>query len=106
MRVLLDECLPRKLAPLLTGHEVKTVGQMSWNGTENGELLALASEQFEVLITVDRNLSYQQNLDRFPIKLLVLHASSNELRYLRPLVSQVLDQLAKGWAGSIAHVGT
>ena len=106
MRILLDECLPRKLAPLLTGHEVKTVGQMSWNGIENGELLALASQQFEVLITVDRNLSYQQNLDKFPIRLLVLHARSNQLGHLRRLVPQVLDKLATGWPGPLAHVGT
>ena len=78
---------------------------MSWNGIENGQLLALASAQFEVFITVDRNLSYQQNLDRFPIKLLVLHASSNELGFLRSLVPQILEQLAQGWAGSIAHIG-
>ena len=66
MKVILDECLPR----LLTGHEVKTVRQMGWNGKENGELLELIARQFEVFITVDKNIPAQQNLRRSGSRLL------------------------------------
>lgn len=62
MKLLLDECIDRRLARELTAHEVKTVPQMGWAGTKNGQLLALAEAEFDVFITVDRNLSCQQNL--------------------------------------------
>src|SRR6266849_1991569 len=67
MRVLLDECVPRALRRELLGHEVKTVAEAGWAGVQNGELLQLAAKQFDLLLTVDRNLEYQQNfagLDR------------------------------------------
>jgi len=63
MRVLLDEQLPRQLAPLLVGHEVRTVQQMGWAGLTNGELLKKAvAARFQVFLTADRNLEFQQNL--------------------------------------------
>ena len=60
MRILLDECLPKRLKRDLTGHTARTVPEMGWAGKENGELLALATGQFDVFLTVDRNLSFQQ----------------------------------------------
>lgn len=60
MKVLLDECVDRRLAREIVGHDVRTARQMGWTAIANGELLALASEQFEVFVTVDRNLSFQQ----------------------------------------------
>ena len=60
MRVLLDECVPRALRNDLPGHEVKTVAELGWAGVRNGELLRRAAAAFDVLITVDRNLEYQQ----------------------------------------------
>ena len=68
MRILLDECIDRHLARSLTGHEVKTVPQMGWAAVKNGALLGLAEGQFDVFLTVDRNLSFQQNLPRFNTK--------------------------------------
>jgi hypothetical protein len=65
MRVLLDESLPRGLRKGLLGHEVKTVGDMNWRSIKNGSLLALAEPLFDVLITADRNMQYQQNLAKF-----------------------------------------
>ena len=62
MKLLLDECIDRKLAREFVGYEVKTVPQMGWAGTKNGQLLALAEAEFDVFITVDRNLSCEQNL--------------------------------------------
>lgn len=67
MRILLDECIDRRLVRDLVGHEVKTAPQMGWSGVKNGQLLALAAVEFDVFITVDRNLSFQQNLPKFDI---------------------------------------
>ena len=90
MKLLLDECIDRKLAREFVGYEVKTVPQMGWAGTKNGQLLALAETEFDVFITVDRNLSFQQNLPFFNIAVVVLQASSNRLADLKPLVSKIL----------------
>ena len=65
MRLLLDECLPKKLKRGLAGHEVKTVPECGWAGCKNGHLLGLAQTQFDVFLTVDRNLSFQQSLERY-----------------------------------------
>jgi len=62
MRVLIDECLPGPLQASITGHELRTVQQMGWDGIKNGELLNLAGAQFDVFLTADKNLRYQQNL--------------------------------------------
>jgi hypothetical protein len=67
MRVLLDECVPRKLRRELPGHEVLTVTERGWSGIKNGELLALAQAEFDVFLTIDQNLKYQQNLKAFNI---------------------------------------
>ena len=67
MRVLLDECVDWRLARHIAGHDVKTARQMGWTTIKNGELLALASQAFDVFVTVDRNLSFQQNLGGLPI---------------------------------------
>ena len=60
MKILLDECIDRRLARELKGHTVKTVPQMGWAGIKNGRLLAAAEKEFDVFVTVDRNLSFQQ----------------------------------------------
>lgn len=93
MRVLLDECVDRRFANELAGHDVKTVPQMGWATTRNGELLALAEQQFDVFVTVDRNLSFQQNLPDFRIAVVVLRAPSNRLDDLKPLAPKVLSAL-------------
>ncbi|MBW4561542.1 MAG: DUF5615 family PIN-like protein [Mojavia pulchra JT2-VF2] len=93
MKLLLDECIDRKLAREFVGYEVKTVPQMGWAGIKNGQLLALAQAEFDVFITVDRNLSFQQNLPHFDIAVIVLQASSNRLADLKPLVPKVLTIL-------------
>ena len=64
MRVFLDECVDRRLSREIVSHEVRTAAQMGWTSIKNGELLALAAQEFDVFVTVDRNLSFQQNLSR------------------------------------------
>ncbi|HAG80364.1 MAG TPA: hypothetical protein DCL61_04135 [Cyanobacteria bacterium UBA12227] len=94
MKLLLDECIDRKLAKEFVDHEVKTVPQMGWAGVKNGQLLAFAEVEFDVFITVDRNLSFQQNLPQFDIAVIVLQAPSNRLADLKPLAPKVLAILA------------
>jgi len=93
MKLLLDECIDRKFAREFTDHEIKTVPQMGWAGVKNGKLLALAEGEFDVFITVDRNLSFQQNLPQFDILIIVLCSPSNRLADLKPLVPKVLASL-------------
>ena len=105
MKLLLDECIDRKLAREFVGCEVKTVPQMGWAGIKNGQLLTLAEAEFDVFITVDRNLSFQQNLPLFNIAVIVLQAASNRLADLKPLVPEVLAILAtvaKGQATTVS----
>ena len=83
MRVLLDECLPRRLKRALVGHDVRTAPEMGWASKTNGDLFPLASAQFDVFLTADRNLSYQQDVSAFDIAVVVLVARSNSLEDLR-----------------------
>ena len=106
MRVLLDESLPRDLGRDLTGHEIRTVRQAGWAGIGNGELLRRAAGQFDVLVTGDQNLEYQQNRAILPIPVVVLIAVSNRIESLRPLVPELLQVLARIAPGEIVQVGT
>lgn len=86
MRLLPDECVPVRLKKALPTHRVSTVSQEGWSGYTNGTLLALAATKFDALITVDKNLPYQQNTSKLALAVFVLDAQSNELSYLLPLV--------------------
>jgi len=93
MRVLLDECLPRRLKTVLGGHDVQTVPEAGWGGTENGELLRLAAAAFDVFVTIDQNLQYQQNLQGAGIAVVILECRTNRFDDLLPLVPKLLDVL-------------
>jgi uncharacterized protein DUF5615 len=95
VRVLLDECLPRRLKRELVGHEARTAPEMGWASKGNGDLLALAAAEFDVFLTADRNLSYQQDVSAFDIAVVVLVARSNSIDDLRPLAPRILDILQK-----------
>lgn len=105
MKILLDECVDRRFAKELPGHFVKTVPQMGWATIKNGELLALAEKEFDVFLTVDRNLSFQQNLPKFNIAVLVLQSRSNRLADLKPLAPKVLSILPVLTKGKAEIVG-
>ena len=105
MRVLLDECLPRKLKSELTEHEVRTAQEQGWAGLKNGELLRVASGSFDLLLTVDRNLAFQQNLKGLGIAVIAMVAKSNRFRDLRPLMSQVRDAVVRAKPGEVIRVG-
>ena len=106
MRILLDEQLPRQLASLLTGHEVRTVHQQGWDGLKNGQLLKQAEGAgFEVFVTADRNLEFQQNLQSSQLLVVVLVAPSNALEDLAPLAPATLVEIANGEPGQLIRVG-
>ena len=105
MRLLLDESVPRRLSVALPAHTVKTAVEMGWSGVKNGALLALAAEEFEAFITVDRNLPYQQNVAVLPIAIVILVAHSNELQALLPLVPRLEEALATLQPRSLVLLG-
>jgi len=90
MKVFLDECVDWRLSRDIVGHELKTARQMGWVAIGNGELLTLAAKEFDVFVTVDRNLSFQQNLGALAIAVIVLEAPTNRLADLRSLVPKLL----------------
>lgn len=105
MRLLLDECIDRRLAKELSGYIVETVPRMGWAGLKNGDLLALAEKQFDVFITVDRNRAFQQNLPKFNIAVMVLRAPTNRLADLKSLVPAILASLLTLKTGQIVTLG-
>jgi predicted nuclease of predicted toxin-antitoxin system len=105
LKIFVDECVDWRLVRDIAGHEVKTARQMGWTTLRNGELLALASKQFEVFVTVDRNLSFQQNLPTFGIAVIVLRSGSNRLADLQRLVPDRLASLATAQRGAVTYVG-
>jgi len=105
MRVLLDECLPKRLKRLLVGHEVVTVPEAGWAGKQNGELVRLAAGGFDAFITIDKNLVYQQNLASIGFGVIVLSARSNRLADLEPLVPRILEALGAVQPGKLVRVG-
>ena len=105
MRVLLDESLPRPLAGLLVGHDARTVAQMTWTTLGNGALLRQAATAFDVVLTADQNIEFQQNLKTLPIAVLVLVAESNRLESLEPLVPRILGALSVLSPKTLVRVG-
>jgi hypothetical protein len=105
MRVLLDECLPRKLKQELGGHDVRTAQEEGWAGLKNGALLQAAAGRFDVLLTVDRNIAFQQNLQGLRIAIIAMVATSNRLRDLRPLMGEVRQALSQVKPGEVGRVG-
>jgi hypothetical protein len=105
VRILIDECVDWRLSRDIVGHDLKTARQMGWQTIKNGELLALAAREFDVFLTVDRNLSFQQNLVTFPIAVLVLQARTNRLADLRLLVPDLLDALQSAKPGIARFIG-
>lgn len=94
--------VPRELAP----HSVTSVQRRGWAGIRNGDLLALAQKEFDVLITVDRNISDEQDLRNFTIAVVLLRAATNRLEHLRPLASNILPKLADAPAGALTVISS
>jgi hypothetical protein len=105
VRLLLDESLPRPLAALLKGHDVRTVTQMGWTSLSNGALLRQAATQFDALLTADQNIEFQQNLKTLPLAVVVLIADSNRLESLEPLLPEIVKVLETLQPNVLVRVG-
>jgi hypothetical protein len=106
MRILIDECLPRKLKHELHGHEVATVQEMGWSGVKNGTLLQLMIDKFDVFVTIDGNLDYQQNLSDAAIGVIVFQAPNNKVETLLPLIPAVRTKLNEMKPGTVLKFST
>jgi hypothetical protein len=104
VRVLLDECVPRQLKRELSDHDVRTVTEMGWSGIKNGPLLRRAAEEFDVFMTVDQGVEYQQNLVGLDLAIILMVAATNDIDDLRPLMPRVRQTLNSAAPGSIVKV--
>ena len=104
MRVLLDECVDARLVASLTTVEVRTVSDLGWVGISNGQLLALAAAEFDVLVTVDRNLPFQQHLPKFDIAVILLRAKSNRIADLVALAPELIAALCTAKKGVVTPI--
>ncbi len=106
MMILIDENLPRKLAAHLHGHECRTVVECGWSGKKNGELIVLADPLFDVLLTLDKNIPYQQDVTSGRISVLIVRARSNRIQDLLPVIPECLAALESIQPGQVVRVGT
>jgi hypothetical protein len=104
MLILLDECIDRRFAKEIQGHVVKTVPEMGWANFKNGHLLRIAQQEFDVFITIDRHLPYQQNISRLSIAVIVLQAKTNRLADLQPLVPLLQEMLPTAPIGTATYI--
>lgn len=105
MRVLLDESVPRRLGFGLAPHFVRSVQTMGWAGLKNGALLAAASSEFDVLVTADRNMRYQQNTSQLPMAVIVMLARDNTYPTLNLLTPALLEKLSAIGKSEVAGIG-
>ena len=96
MKILLDECVTKHLKKYLSDFEVLTVREMQWSGIKNGKLMTLCLENgFDVLLTIDKNLRYQQNLDKYALTIVVLNSFTSKVEELRDFIPSLLRQLPR-----------
>lgn len=105
-RVLLDEDIPRQLRRDLAIHTVATVQEQGWSSLKNGELLSRAASHFDVFVTADKRLQYQQNLKAFDIAVVVIVTSDTRLPRLRQVLAELLAAIEAAPAGVATPVGT
>jgi hypothetical protein len=104
VRVLLDESLPHDLAAELPGHDVRTTSAQGCAGLQNGELLRRAQPEFDMFVTMDRNLPYQLNLQAIGMPVVLVRPKSNRMLDLRPLIPVILDGIARVQPGEVRRV--
>lgn len=105
MCILIDECVDPRVKQLFGEHEVSTVRDEGWDALEDGALLAAAQVKFNVLLTLDRGLEFQQNLARFQIGIVVVHVAKNQVTYFRDLHENLLKAVREVGLGQVIHVG-
>lgn len=105
MRILFDECVPRRLRKLLLDCDIKTVPEAGWSGIKNGELLKKAAGNFDVFITVDRNLAFQQNPVNLSISVILIRAKSNRVKDLGNFIPELRKLLSQKLSSGLYHIG-
>jgi hypothetical protein len=106
MKLLLDECVTSYLKPEFVGHEVSTIEEAGFKGLKNGKLIAAAAGKFDVRVTVDQNLRFQQNLENLEIAVLVLRARRSTYPMLKPLIPEALELLDRVKVGEVVTVSS
>jgi len=101
MKILVDECVDWRLMRDLKDHETRSVKQAGWEHLDDGEILRVASREFDVFLTVDKDLPYQQNVASFDIAVIVLRARKTRLADLRALLGMLRDALATPRSGEV-----
>ena len=104
MYILLDECVHARVKAAFPGHVVQTVGEVGWRGTKDGPLLTLAQERFDIFVTIDRNLEYQQDLAKYKLRFVIARVPSNEIRSYRPIFAALLDAAERVEPGEVRRV--
>ena len=104
MRVLIDECVDPRVKTLLLDHQPATVHDQGWNALEDGALLAVAENEFDVFLTIDRKLEFQQNVAKFGIGVVVVRVPKNQLRYYQVIRKELLWAIQRVQAGEVVHV--
>jgi len=102
MKILLDECVTKKLKRHLTEFEVATVVEMNWSGLKNGSLMSAAiADEFDVLLTIDKNIEHQQNMNRYEIAVVVLNAEKSKIDFLLELLPAFKEQIGEFEKGKV-----
>ena len=102
MKILLDECVTRKLKRHLTEFEIATVVEMNWSGLKNGKLLSAAvTAEFDILLAIDKNLEYQQNINNHEIVVVVLDVEKSKIDFLLELLPKFKEQIDEYEKGKV-----
>jgi hypothetical protein len=105
MKIILDECLPRRLVRDLPEHVVTTVPRQGWAGITNGALLKRVEPEFDVFVTMDSNIAYQQNVENLQTCLIILHGANSRYETLQPLLPHIRNAIEQATPGSVFHIG-
>ncbi len=106
MRVLIDECIDPRLKTLLSDQDVATVHEQGWGTLEDGPLLAQAQKEFDIFVTIDGSLEFQQNVSSFHIALIVVHVPKNQIAHYRAIQKELLAAIEQARPGVVIHVRT
>ena len=106
MRILLDECLNPRIRLAFPGDDVQSVAEMGWRSLTNGKLMAVASPQFDVFVTLDQNLQFQNPTSRYPLGILVLITKFNNLEAYRPQFAEIRDVVRQVKPGQVSLIKT
>ena len=104
MRILIDECVDPRLKQLFTEHSAATVFERGWQSLDDGALLRAAQQEFDVLLTIDRNLEFQQNVAGFKIGVVVARVPKNQIGYYETMRQGILEAIGRAGPGQVLHV--